>query len=534
MEPATVSPVVRLASEHRLGAIESSTSLDSPATTHMTPTAIDPNLAEHATGFEMPAQADVPKLARRGLNWSLVLLVGRYLLSMGSTAILARVLSPTDYGLMGMVAAVTALAQASSDFGLSWATVQHARLSRNQIDALLVINIGFGLFLMALCAFSAPYIAAFYHRPELTKIMIATSTALLLSAIAVQPTALMRRQMKLKELSLCSLWALLISAIVAIVLARLGLGYWALVVQLILQEAITTALSFPMSKYRPHFPRNFLNLRSLVTFGGYSAAYGVVNYFARNLDNVLIGKYWGATALGYYSRAYFLMTIPGMVVMGVFGGVLIPAMASLRTEPARMEAVYIRALRLITVLGCTLGVGLAAAAPELVDFVYGPKWRAVVPIVLWLSAASILQPIQSTAQWLYIVVEHGRGMFVMGLIIAGSATLAFAVGISSGPIGVARAYAIANTIIAYPVLLIAHRACGLSMAKTLFAISPLLLCALIMGGIVWLVGTGSSAAQLGLHLRLAIKMTVGIAVYIGCLRRLARPTYCDILAHLSR
>jgi O-antigen/teichoic acid export membrane protein len=498
----------------------------------MTSPAFEPVFAEQAISFAMPAQADVPGLARRGLNWSLVLLAGRYLLSMGSTALLARLLSPTDYGLMGMVAAITALAQASSDFGLSWATVQRAQLSRNQIDALLVINTAFGLFLMVLCVLSAPYVAGFYHRPELTKIMVAASTALLLSAIAVQPTALMRRQMKLKELSLCSLWALLISATVAIVLARLGFGYWALVVQLILQQAITTALSFPMSGYFPQLPRNFLNLRSLVTFGGYSAAYGIVNYFARNLDNVLVGKFWGATALGYYSRAYFLMTLPSMVVMGVFGGVLIPAMASLRKEPARMEAVYVRALRLITVLGCSFAVGLAAAAPELVDFVYGPKWRAVVPILLWLSAASILQPIQNTVGWLYIVAERGRGMFMMGLIVAGSAILAFAIGIPLGPVGVARAYAVANTIIAYPILVMGHRACGLNVKNSLAVIAPLLACALIMGAVVWLVGVEASALGIGLRARLSLKIAAGVVIYTVCLRQLSRPTYCEILAHV--
>jgi polysaccharide transporter, PST family len=270
-----------------------------------------------------------------------------------------------------------------------------------------------------------------------------------------------------------------------------------------------------------------------VTFGSYSAAYGIVNYFARNLDNVLVGKFWGATALGYYSRAYFLMTLPGMVVMGVFSGVLIPAMASLRKEPARMEAVYIRALRLITVLGCASAVGLAAAAPELVDLVYGPKWRAVVPILLWLSAASILQPIQNTAQWLYIVSERGRGMFVMGIIVAASATLAFAIGIPSGPVGVARAYAVANTIIAYPVLLMAHRACGLNIKRTVSESAPLLVCALIMGAVVWLIGFGTSAAGIGLFGRLTLKLLASTAVYVLCLRQLARPTYSEILAHIA-
>jgi O-antigen/teichoic acid export membrane protein len=482
--------------------------------------------------FALPVQAEVPKLARSGLSWSFALLAGRYVLSMGSTAVLARLLSPTDYGLLGMVATFTVLVEAISDFGLSWATVQREDLTRNQIDALFWFNTGFGFVLMAVCSLGAPYVAAFYHHAELTKITMAASVALLFSTIAVQPCALMRRQMKLKELSLCSLWGLLISAIIAVILAWRGFGYWALVAQIVVNQAVTTALSFPYSSYYPRIPRGFLNIGSLLTFGGYSAAYGIINYFARNLDNVLVGKFWGATDLGYYSRAYFLMTLPGMMIVGIFSGVLIPAMASLRKDAPRMELAYLRALRLIAVLGCSFAVGLAAAAPEIVGFIYGPKWKPVVPIVLWLAAAGILQPIQNTASWLYIVAEDGRGMLLMGLIVAGSATVAFAMGIHAGPVGVARAYAVANTIIAYPVLLMAHRACALDMKKTVAESAPLLLCALVMGAVIWLVGSGACAAGFGLHARLGLKVVVGVLVYAVCLRLFARPTYSEVLAQI--
>jgi O-antigen/teichoic acid export membrane protein len=499
----------------------------------MTSTEVQPAMPPPAKiSFEMPQRADLPSLARRGVGWSSALLIGRSTLSIASTAILARLLSPGDYGLLAMVATITVMAQAISDFGLSWATVQRERLDRSQIDALFLINCAFGLFLTVLCWLSAPYVASFYHHPELTKIITVASATLFLSAAAVQPNALLLRQMKLREINLCTLCSLLISAVVTIVLARMGFGYWALVVQLVLQQAIITALSFPMSGYYPGFPLHELDIGTLLAFGGYSAAYGIVNYFARNLDNVLVGRFWGAIALGYYSRAYFVMTLPGMLVIGVFSGTLIPALASLRKEPARMQSAYLRALHLITVLGCSFAVGLAVTAPEIVEFVYGPKWHAVVPILLWLSAASILQPIQNTSQWLYIVVEHGRGMFIMGLLVAGSATLAFTLGIRSGPVGVARAYAISNTIIAYPVLLMGHRACGLDIKKTVAACTPLLLCALIMGGIVYLVGIGCATVGMGLHSRLMLKVIVGILAYVASLRLIAHSTYSELITYV--
>ncbi len=485
------------------------------------------------TGFELPAQAHVPQLARRALNWSFTLLPARYLLAMVSTAVLARLLSPADYGLLAMVATITVMAQAIADLGLSWATVQRERLDRNQLDVLFVINCSFGLLLTLVCCCSAPYVAAFYHHPELTKIIDAVSGTLFLSAVAVQPTALLVRQIKVRELGLMTLCSLLISAFVTIVLAWLGLGYWSLVVQLILQQLITTVVVFPLSGYCPSIPLHMRNISTLLTFGGYSAAYGLVNYFARNFDNVLIGKFWGATALGFYSRAYFLMNLPGMLVISVFSGVLIPAMISLRSDPARMQSAYLRALRLITLVGCSIAVGLAATASELVDFVYGPKWHDVVAILLWLSAASILQPIQNTSQWLYIVAGRGRGMLVLGLVVAGTASLAFVLGIRSGPIGVARAYAISNTVIAYPVLLMGHRACGLPIKKTIAETAPLLMCALIMGVVVWIVGLEASAIGMSLRSRLVLKIIVGVGVYIACLRQLARSTYTELVAHLS-
>jgi O-antigen/teichoic acid export membrane protein len=483
--------------------------------------------------FAMPRRVDLPKLARRGLGWSSALLVGKYTLSIATTAILARLLNARDYGLLAMVATITVLAQAISDCGLSWATVQREKLERNQIDALFLINCAFGIILTTLCCVAAPYAASFYHRPELTRIIYATSGMLFLSAVAVQPNALLLRQMKLKELNFCGMGSLVVSAAVTITMAFRGYGYWALVVQLLLQQFIVAVLSFPVSGYYPRWPKHLSNIAPLLRFGGYSTLYGIVNYFSRNLDNVLVGKYCGAAALGYYSRAYFLMTLPGMVVIGMFSSTLIPALSSLRKDPAGMQAVYLRAVRLIVMLGCSFAFFLAAAAPELVEIVYGTKWNAVVPILLWLSIAGVFQPLQNTSQWLYIVAERGRGMFLMGSFIAVSAAIAFALGIRSGPVGVAHAYAIANTIIAYPVLLMGHRACGLAMEKTIAAAAPLLFSALTMGIVVYLVGAASSAFGLGVGERLLLKGVTGVGVYAACVWRLSPPT-CSELARCLR
>jgi PST family polysaccharide transporter len=209
-------------------------------------------------------------------------------------------------------------------------------------------------------------------------------------------------------------------------------------------------------------------------------------------------------------------------------------MAVFKKDLAQMESVYLRAVCTIAMIGCPMAAGLLSAAPELVRIVYGPKWQAVVPILGWLSLACLLQPIHNTAQWIYVALERGREMLVLGLIVGGSSVLAFVVGLPGGPVGVARAYAIANTLIAVPILYMAHRAAGMSLRKTLYGCAPLLCCAVVMGAAVWLVGIEAAAAGAGTKARLAIKVSTGILVYFLALRQLSRPAYSQMMAELAR
>jgi O-antigen/teichoic acid export membrane protein len=488
----------------------------------------------HSINLEMPGPADVPTLARAGIYWSTGLVVGRYVISLASSAVLARFVSPSDFGVLAMVATFTVLIQVISDCGLSWATVQRHELTRNQVDALFWVNTGIGVALTILCLIAAPFVARFYGRVELKGILAGVSVALLFSSVAVQPNALMRRQMQLRAQSLCTLYSSLIGSAVAIAAAILGLGHGALVIQLVLGQAIATALAFWYTGYSPRIPRGALNVSGLLVFGVYSAAYGILIYFARNLDNVLIGKYWGATDLGYYSRAYFLMTLPGLFIGGMFAGIVIPSMASYKNDPAHMEFVYVRAVRMITMIGCPLAAGLLATAPEFVRLVYGPNWTAVVPILGWLSLACLLQPIHNTAQWIYVALERGWEMLMLGVIVAGSSVMAFVVGLPAGPVGVARAYAIANTLIALPILFLAHRSAQMDLRKTLSECAPPLCCAFLMGAVVWMVGVEASAAGFGVLPRFEIKIVSGIIVYFLALRQISRPAYSEILAELTR
>ena len=466
--------------------------------------------------FCAPRVEQISQKARAGAGWSLGNLIGRQLISLAATAVLARVLSATDYGLFGMVVAITALIQSFTDFGLSWATVQRKLITRSQVDSLFLINVVSGLLLWVACAFSGKFLVVFYHRSELAGIASLLGASFFFSGCAAQPLALLRRQMRFKEITLYDQWSTLAGAIAGVTAALSGFGYWALVIQVVAQQFVFALLLLLLGDYRPKLPRESQGLASLLSFGGYMAGYSAINYFSRNLDNVLVGRVWGAEQLGYYSRAYFLMTLPTLLASGMLTSVMIPALSALQHDHKRMEAAFLRSVRWISLLGCPIAIGLAACAPDFVRFIYGLKWMPVVPMLLWLCIAGAVQPVQAAVGWLYIVTGRTRAMFVVGLVSSSLTVAAFFVGIRYGAVGVARAYAIANTCLALPVMLIGHRIAGLQLRRTLAEVAPLFAASIIMAACVVLTSVLCHSADC--RVRLAAEITVGGAVYLLCVR----------------
>jgi O-antigen/teichoic acid export membrane protein len=457
-------------------------------------------------------------------------LLGSQLISLAATAVLARVLSAADYGLFGMVGTFTALILVFTDLGLSWATVQRKEITQPQIDALFLINTAAGLFLWIVSACSGKFLVSFYHRPELAGILGLLGASFLFSGVSAQPLALLQRQMRFKEITLCSQLSTMAGAAVGVGAALGGSGYWALVIQAVVQQFVFAASLLAWGEYRPTLPRTICGVAGLLSFGGYMAGYGAINYFSRNLDNVLVGRFCGVEQLGYYSRAYFLMTLPTLLASGMLSGVMIPALSALQDDRERMAAAFLRSVRWIALFGFPIAMGLAACAPELVRLIYGPRWSPVVPMLLWLCVAGVLQPLQSAVGWLYVATGRSRAMFFVGFGASALTVAAFFVGIRSGAVGVARAYAVTNTCLALPVMLIGHRIAGLKLRRTLVEVAPLFLCSVAMALFVALAGTLSHGADY--RARLALEVAVGVISYALFVRLGSPGVWRDVMGQL--
>lgn len=376
----------------------------------------------------------------------------KFVVQIVQTVVLARLLMPQDFGLVAMAIVITGFVGLFKDLGLSMATVQQQTVTHAQMSALFWINVAVGALLAGVTAALAPAIGWFYGRPEVGTIALALAPTLLLGGLTVQHQALLSRQMKFTALAVIDIAVAVVGVAVGAVLAYHGFGYWALV-------ALTTATALANAVavwvacgWRPALPARGAGVRQMLAFGGNLTGFNIVNYFARNTDAMLLGKFWGAGWLGLYSRAYQLLLLPLSQVNVPLTRVAIPALSRLQDDPARYRRAYLSILEqmsLVVVPGVAL---LIATCDWVLGLALGPQWGAAVPIFAWLGLTALTQPLTNSTGWLFISQGRTREMFQWGIIGSALTIVLFAAGIPWGAVGVARAYALGIVFVVTPLL----------------------------------------------------------------------------------
>lgn len=349
-----------------------------------------------------------------------------------STVVLARVLSPADFGIVAMVTVFTNLGQAFADLGLSEATIQRKEITHEQVTALFWVNVAIGTGLMLITAAMSPLLVWIYREPRLAAIMLVSSLTFLIGGLRVQPDALLKRQMRYVSLGIRDIVSLAVGVAVAIIVALHGGGYWAIVAQPLTTNGLQMALSWLMIQWRPGLPRSGSNVKSMVTFGGNVAASYLIYTLNRSADNALIGWYWGAAPLGLYSRAYNLLMLPVRQLSAPVGGVAVPAFSRIQHDSERYARSYIAVMGLVMWVSLPLfGILLVAAEPVVV-FVLGSQWREAAPVFQFLSISGPAQMLLESTIWL--LVSRGQSnrllriLFWITPFIVGS----FAIGVPWG------------------------------------------------------------------------------------------------------
>jgi polysaccharide transporter, PST family len=369
-----------------------------------------------------------------------------------SGIVLARLLTPADFGLIAMVSTSLAFVALIQDLGLNQATIQRVRISDAQMSALFWLSLGCSTILALILAASAPVIASFFGDSRLVVLTIAFSCLVIISGGQSQQLALMGRDMRFKSLAVIDILTVTLSAIVGVVVAWLTESYWALFAASLASALVGFGCAWLLCQWRPGRPSFDGEFVEIFRFGSGVSGFNVVNYFARNADSLLIGRFYGAEQLGLYSRAYRLLLFPLSQIQAPLGRVMLPLLSRLQSDPPRYRKVYTECISLLMMASQPGLVFATVFAEDVFLILLGPSWVPAAPIFCWLGVAGLHQVVTATVGWLFLSQGRGGDLFKIGALGAIITVASFIVGLPWGPLGVAIGYTIANYVVLLPLV----------------------------------------------------------------------------------
>lgn len=419
----------------------------------------------------------------RGLSWTLngqLLIQGINFLTW---IILARLLSPDDFGLIAMLVVLTRLLALFRNLGLTEALIQKKALTKEASSSVFWLHLILGGLIAALFYLSGAGFARFFEEELILKIIGYIALDFFLGAFYLVPSALLNKALAFKSLFIIEFIGVLIGAIIGISMAWMGYGYWSLVFRTLSLTLVSGVLVGFFVKWSPVFSISFSALQPLLRFSLPLLAAQTLRYFNRNLDDLLIGKELGTQSLGIYNRAYALMLLPLSHITNGAAKVLFPAFAILQDDPARIKKAYLKAARLIALLTFPLMVGLFVLADQVILNILGSHWKEMIPIVKILALLGMFQSVSALNGSVFQALDATRLQLKIRTFssLTLAAFLGFGIYYLGDLEGLAICYAIAACLIVFPIWYILGGLIGASLLDLLKNLMPILLAAIGMG-----------------------------------------------------
>lgn len=466
------------------------------------------------------------------MKWSAASQIGRQAIQFLTLVVLARLLNPHDFGLLGMAMVFVGLLTMVGDLGTASAVIQRKELTQRFLSTVFWANIFIGLGTTAALALCAPLIAKLYGQPALTPLLRVLSTAFLISSVAVLQQALLERRLALRRLALAELSSVVLASIMAIALAVVGFGVWSLVLQTLVYVTADAILLWILGGWVPALRWSWADAKGTMRFSFNLTGFNLVNYFDRNADNFLVGKYLGAQALGVYSLAYRVLLFPTQSVTWATSRVTFPVYSRIREQPERLREAYLRTASAIALFTFPLMMGVAVLSKPFTMVVFGSKWNGIAVVITILAPVGLIQSIVSTTGGIYVAKGRTDWLFLWGVGSTVVTVGGFVIGLHWGVVGVATSYAITSFALLYPCLAIPFRLIDLPFRNLLLALRGVFFASLAM--LLSIV-----AAEIALPSGfppadvLLVTVPLGVAVFAGAVLLLDRRTARDIIAALK-
>jgi O-antigen/teichoic acid export membrane protein len=414
---------------------------------------------------------DLKERTIRGGSARIAAQAASFALRIASLMMLARLLNPKDFGLVSMVTAFTGVLSLFRDFGLSAASVQRGTVTEEQTSTLFWINVLVGGILMLVAMALAPVVANFYHEPQLLMVTSVLAVGFLLNGAGVQHSAVLQRQMRFTALASIDILSLIISTAIAVGMAKAGYGYWALVAMTLSLPLTTTIGLWLATKWVPGMPSRGAGIRSMMRFGGTMTMSGLVWYFTYNFEKVLLGRFWGAEAIGIYGRAYQLIRIPTDNLNSAVGEVAFAALSRLQDQPDRLRRYFLKGYSLVVAVTLPITVACALFADDLIFVLLGPKWKDAAVIFRLLAPTILVFAITYPLGWLLNSLGLVGRSLKIALVFAPFMMVGYVIGLPYGPRGVALAYSVTMALWVLPFIVSAVRGTMISVRDILLALS---------------------------------------------------------------
>lgn len=415
-----------------------------------------------------------------GIKWSAFSQVGRQAMQLLTTVILTRFLTPSDFGLVGMAMVVVGFVNIFKDLGTAAAVIQRKELPGTLLSSIFWVNTGFGTLAMFCLLITAPIAGWFYRDSRVVPVLQILSTSFLISSFGTLQQALLERKLAFNTLAKLEVVSVLSGSITGIGLALGGAGVWSLVFQTLITASVASILLWFSSSWRPEWEFHWNDAKSISRFSLNLTGYSIFNYFARNADYLLIGRYLGAQDLGYYTLAYRILVFPLQNISAVVSRVMYPVLSTMQDDNKRFVLAYLRVVVAIALISFPLMMGLFVLAEPLVLSFFGQAWMPVIPLIRIFAPVGMLQSIGATAGVIYQVKGQTGWMLRWGIFAGTFAVIAIVIGLYWGIVGVAATYAVASLILFYPGLAIPYQLINLKFVHMLVEILPSLLCSSAM------------------------------------------------------
>ncbi|MEM9354947.1 MAG: lipopolysaccharide biosynthesis protein [Pseudomonadota bacterium] len=400
---------------------------------------------------------------------SQVLLAAMQLINM---VVLARLLSPADFGLIAMSTAVVASIALFRDLGLSAATIQQQHLDQDTASGLFFVNIGTALVLMLLICIAAPFVAALLNDPRLTATIIASSGTLPITALGAQHRAQFARNLQFFTTQWIAVAGAAAGSVGAILSAAYGVGYWALLINAWIAAVSQMILLWVWSRWRPTRVHNWSRLRSSIDFGISVTVSDLIIYFSRQFDKLLVGYRWGGEELGFYSRAYAVLLMPQNLISGPISATLLPGLSRLQNQPAEWRDLLLSAVQITSILTMFVAALLILNAEEMVAIVLGAQWGASADLVEVFGISMIARAVMSQNPWIYLSLGDTKRMIVWQLTTLPVYLGGIFIGLPYGVEGVAIGFSVAQLLLCLPSVFVAAAGTPVSGGEILRIVWP--------------------------------------------------------------